>query len=837
MKKIISLIILLLLVFSATVYAEEALWSQKFSEDYAQSVTLPAVWGDYLYSAVNSTVLKIDPETGEAVQRAEILQGETGYAINPPTADNGILYFGVGKGTVQAVSADEIKSLWTGGAKEGQTLSPVTVSDGLVFTGTWRGEMRDGEYFCLSAEDGSLLWSITHKGGFYRAGAYKGEGYLLFGSDDGSANVTDGAVLYSVNPETGEIIDRAEGIFGDIRSSVCVDNGFVYFTTKGKRLYRIKLEEGGFLGDAEFCELGGMSTSTPVTHNGIAYVGVSGKTTFDKDGHCMKLIDTQTLEIITSSVLPGYPQTEGVLVEKEGVVTVYTTCNNPPGGIYAVSFDGSNAECYTVFEPEGEMAEHCISGVVLYNGRLYYKNDSGYVFCVKPDELVSDNKPAAPLEPEVAPPDTSVNSTIGVYVTLEKFTLGAGFIIEPVFLELPEGARASDAIVKAIEENLGADSYISTGSADSGFYLSYVRDEQGEEDIPQYILTAAGGNIGGRADRQYLGEFDYTDEAGWMYCVNNEFPDVGASEYTVENKDVIRWQFTLVGKGADLGADNTRWGGGSIVEAADKDKLIKRIAEINSVEAFDKLMQIEENRTGYDNAMAVLTNLQSSQVVVDAAYDKIKTLKKTTDADIKQEEKEQEQPEEKPVQEKEPLFTDIDGHWGEDYIVKLWQMGFISGRSDSIFDPDAPVSRGELMVMLHRISGDKEKYTPSFSDIFEGDYYFGAVGWAQLLGIAGGMEENMFCPKIWVSREMAAAFLHRFSRKMEYRIEKTSKRVLFSDHKKISDWAQEAVNEMVSAGILSGRTDGSFSPSDNTTRAECACMIYKLLEGRAADEV
>ena len=50
----------------------------------------------------------------------------------------------------------------------------------------------------------------------------------------------------------------------------------------------------------------------------------------------------------------------------------------------------------------------------------------------------------------------------------------------------------------------------------------------------------------------------------------------------------------------------------------------------------------------------------------------------------------------------------------------------------------------------------------------------------------------------------------------------------FKDSNEISDYAKEAVGYLYSKGIISG-SEGRFNPKSNTTRAETATLIYKLL--------
>lgn len=53
----------------------------------------------------------------------------------------------------------------------------------------------------------------------------------------------------------------------------------------------------------------------------------------------------------------------------------------------------------------------------------------------------------------------------------------------------------------------------------------------------------------------HLYEFDCGEQSGWMYKVNEWFPNYGCSSYYVEDGDVIVWCYTCKGLGADVGDD------------------------------------------------------------------------------------------------------------------------------------------------------------------------------------------------------------------------------------------------------------------------------------------
>ena len=53
----------------------------------------------------------------------------------------------------------------------------------------------------------------------------------------------------------------------------------------------------------------------------------------------------------------------------------------------------------------------------------------------------------------------------------------------------------------------------------------------------------------------YLYEFDGGPQSGWMYKVNNWFPNYGCSSYYLKDGDTIVWCYTCEGLGTDVGAD------------------------------------------------------------------------------------------------------------------------------------------------------------------------------------------------------------------------------------------------------------------------------------------
>ena len=139
-------------------------------------------------------ILKIDKDTG-AILNEGTMAGKSSFAINNPTYAEGVILVGLSDGRIQAFNADTLESLWLyTDPLGGQPDSPITVANGYAYTGFWNSEVEEASFVCLSLTDedpASKLeakaetWRYVQKGGFYWAGAYACDDYVLIGTDDG----------------------------------------------------------------------------------------------------------------------------------------------------------------------------------------------------------------------------------------------------------------------------------------------------------------------------------------------------------------------------------------------------------------------------------------------------------------------------------------------------------------------------------------------------------------------------------------------------------------------------------------------------------------------------
>ena len=203
-----------------------------------------------------------------------------------------------------------------------------------------------------------------------------------------------------------------------------------------------------------------------------------------------------------------------------------------------------------------------------------------------------------------------------VYASVEKFTVGQGYLIEPTEVSFEAGETYADIIEKLLKANGYTYDAQNTGM---GFYLAEIdHADSGVLNIPQCISNMsedAPTNDKHKSnpykDTQGLGEFSYSNYSGWYYFVNNENPGLGMGGVKASDGDVVRYQFTLYGLGADLGdKPNDQTGGIKALELPNKDSVTKNLALMRQILAKDDKADPEGI---YKNVLKIVTNMDSTK--------------------------------------------------------------------------------------------------------------------------------------------------------------------------------------------------------------------------------
>lgn len=381
----------------------------------ADAVGSPILVGDDIITYASDKLYRVNTVTGEIIAIGK-MDHKSSFSITPPTYAEGMVFVALSNGCVQAFNAVTLESLWIyNDPLGGQPNCPLIVKDGYLYTGFWNSETGNANFVCLSITDEDPAdtmeekcnsWYRTAKGGYYWAGAYAGDGFIMVGTDDGDNScIGQTSRLLLLDAETGVLLDSIDHLNGDIRSSIVYDEGTnaYYFTSKGGSFYSVQVSNGQTLTNLWSVALdngvGGipMSTCSPVVYNGRAYIGVSGAGQFSAySGHNITVVDLKAATIAYSIQTQGYPQTSGLLTtayeEESGYVYVYFFDNYTPGKLrvlrdrpgqtvadYVTAERGRNT-AYALFTPTGIQAQYAIcSPIVDDYGTIYFKNDSAHL--------------------------------------------------------------------------------------------------------------------------------------------------------------------------------------------------------------------------------------------------------------------------------------------------------------------------------------------------------------------------------------------------------------------------------------------------------------------------
>jgi hypothetical protein len=114
----------------------------------------------------------------------------------------------------------------------------------------------------------------------------------------------------------------------------------------------------------------------------------------------------------------------------------------------------------------------------------------------------------------------------------------------------------------------------------------------------------------------------------------------------------------------------------------------------------------------------------------------------------------------------DPGFPDVPAeHPFADPIAWGVESGVVTGYTDGLFRPTAPVTRQAFVAFLHRLSDGAADPSPgspvAFTDVPEDHVFADEISWAAEQDIVSGFTDGSFRPLDPVTRQAAAAFVRR----------------------------------------------------------------------------
>ncbi|MBE6946147.1 MAG: S-layer homology domain-containing protein, partial [Ruminococcaceae bacterium] len=176
-------------------------------------------------------------------------------------------------------------------------------------------------------------------------------------------------------------------------------------------------------------------------------------------------------------------------------------------------------------------------------------------------------------------------------------------------------------------------------------------------------------------------------------------------------------------------------------------------------------------------------------------------------------------------------FSDVDTkQWYHEGVCYVIRNGLMNGKSETVFAPNANLTRAELVTVLYRMAGEPnvEDLEHPFTDVADDTWYTDAVIWAYNAEVVKGISETAFAPNANITREQIATILYRYAGAEAVEEDALAD---FADADKVNNYAVEAMNWAVSVGLINGMDDATLAPQGNATRAQIATILMRYCEG------
>ena len=173
--------------------------------------------------------------------------------------------------------------------------------------------------------------------------------------------------------------------------------------------------------------------------------------------------------------------------------------------------------------------------------------------------------------------------------------------------------------------------------------------------------------------------------------------------------------------------------------------------------------------------------------------------------------------------------------WAEEAVEGLAIKGIVNGIGNDKFAPGDNVTREEfakMIVTLFNFNVVPDEF--KFEDVPEDSWYYEYVRRAYGSKVVKGISEELFGSGMNILRQDAIVMAYNALVYAD-KIPAGQTEKVFFDIEEVSDYAQESVKALSSAGLVSGDGNGYLNPLSDITRAEAAMIIYNILTKVATD--
>ena len=182
------------------------------------------------------------------------------------------------------------------------------------------------------------------------------------------------------------------------------------------------------------------------------------------------------------------------------------------------------------------------------------------------------------------------------------------------------------------------------------------------------------------------------------------------------------------------------------------------------------------------------------------------------------------------------MFTDVTKNWAYPGIQYCVTHGIMGGMGDGTFAPTGTTTRAQIVQILYNLEGTPAvSGTTPFTDL-TANWYKPAILWAYQNNVVAGKSPTTFDPEGPVTREQIAVILtqYMFNVLKMNRTWTPAGLSTFPDGAQVSGWAKEAMQDAVALGLINGTkaSDGLvyLDPQGSAARQQVATILMNFCQ-------
>ncbi len=176
-------------------------------------------------------------------------------------------------------------------------------------------------------------------------------------------------------------------------------------------------------------------------------------------------------------------------------------------------------------------------------------------------------------------------------------------------------------------------------------------------------------------------------------------------------------------------------------------------------------------------------------------------------------------------------FTDThDVPWARDAIEAMAARDIIRGIGGKLYAPYDNITRADFVALLVRALELQapDEHVTMFRDVPASAYYYDELRTAKQLGIAAGTGDGAFQPAAPITRQDMMVLTVRALEAAGRSLPSGSPLTAYADADLVADYAKDSVTALAASGIIAGKSGNRIAPQDHLTRAEAAVILYRI---------